>query len=88
METSEASHSMQKTCFKSSKAKTCGLHSAFFNITKAFCSQWPKCQGTSYYNKVDKVQQSLQIAIQNNYNNWLTQETVKCILYISVLASP
>ena len=54
MATSEASQLLQKFCCKSGKAKTGGLHSAFFNATKALPSQYLKFQGTSHYNKVDK----------------------------------
>ena len=34
------------------------------------------------------VQQSLQIATQTGYSNWLTRETVKHILHMWVLANP
>ena len=47
------SHLIQKSPSKSGKAKTGGLHSVFFNATKASLSWWPKYQGVPYYNKVD-----------------------------------
>ena len=56
MAISKALHLMQKPCYKLGKAKPGGVYSASFKATKASYSQWPKCQGTTYHNKVDKAE--------------------------------
>ena len=89
MATSEALHLTQKSCYKSGKAKACGLHSASFKATNSFSAhdgQNAKVLLVTIRQII--VQQYLQIATQTNYRNSLTRETIKCILYMWVLANP
>ena len=88
MATSEALHLMQKSHYKSGKAKTGGLHSAFLKQQKLLIHNGQNSKVLLITIRQIRVQQSLQIAIQTGYSNWLTQETVKHVLHMWVLANP